>query len=222
MMAVERNPALGDTPDILLQPYSLVAPHWSLSSGLHNFAPAASCHLFLLDKLCLSVQVLAQSLTCCDPSQQPPPKSSWAMLLRCSPYMCVLPSRWRPWEDHLLVTTMSLALREPGSDTQEQGGKRKEQVTHCRWHSPSLALSPVTGLGRPALPGPGRAVAEGAGPGLAPAHPRAASDPALRPGAASAPPLSGAGEDRLVTNGEASRLVTFFPAPTNIPKMVGR
>lgn len=69
MMAAGRGPALGD---ILLQPYPLVVPHCSLSSGLHIFAPAASSCLFLLDKLCLPVQVPAWLLTCREPSQYTP------------------------------------------------------------------------------------------------------------------------------------------------------
>lgn len=119
-----------------------------------------------------------------------------------------------------------------GESRREQGGRRKEQRTHCRWRSPSWALSPVTGPGKPALPGPGRAAAGGAGLGLAPDRPAAESaDPTLRPGAASALPLSGVAGDRSVT-GEPPMLVApasrsagplaFFPLPPRRREEGGR
>jgi hypothetical protein len=88
------------------------------------------------------------------------------------------------------------ALERPSPDTPGPRRRGKEQLTHCRWRSPSLALSLVTELGRPALPGPGRAVAVGAGPGLAPAHPVVVpADQAWCQGAASVLPLLGTVRD---------------------------
>lgn len=198
MMAAGRGPALGVAPDSLLQLCPLVVPNCSLSSGLHIIALAASSNLFFLDKLCLSV----------------PSPSSVVHLLRTSPtnpktdldYVLPLlslhhlstqqaetPGRTKSWLPSS-VWPLRTQPRHP------RAGRKKEQLTHCHWRFPSLALSPGTGLGKPALPGPGRAVAGVAGPGSALVHLMSTSaDLALCPRAASALPLSGVAKDRLVT-----------------------
>lgn len=81
-------------------------------------------------------------------------------------------------------------------------------------------------LGRPGLPGPGRAAAGEAGPGSAPGHPVAVSaDPVLCRGAASALPLSGAVGDRLVIRGRLHdwspsslyQALSIDPSPSLLP-----
>lgn len=111
-------------------------------------------------------------------------------------------------------------FRGPRPDALGHRGRRKEQLTHCHWRSRSLALNPVTGLGRSVLPGPGRVAAVGVGPGLVPARPAAVpADPAGCQGAASALPLSGMVGDRLVTKVEAPWLVTL-PTPHTGPSFL--
>lgn len=202
MMAAGRGPALGGALDSLLQPPPFAGYHCTLSSGLHICAPAvSSSHFFLLDKLCLSVpspsSVAHLPRTTNTPQSRVRSCSSPAL----PPSPAYLPTSWRSLRGLLISPGQHLSgLGDRSPDTRGQGGRRNKQLTHCRWRSRSLALSPGTGTGRPALPGPGRAAARGAGLGSAPVHPAAASaDPAWHPGAASALPLSGEAEDRVVT-----------------------